>query len=120
MRVSYSAWAKRRKSEKLLRRAAQGLGNTKGLVVDPLRYASPEMRVAVFQRDKGMCRYCGKQLTLETANMEHVIPWKHLGKTDPTNLVTACADCNRAKRNRMDVRPRVLGRKPTNPFNVPL
>ena len=45
----------------------------------------------VFRRDKGECQYCGskKQLTLD-----HVIPRSKGGKTNWTNLVTACHRCN--------------------------
>lgn len=45
----------------------------------------------LFKRDKGECQYCGskKQLTLD-----HVVPRSKGGKSNWTNLVTACHRCN--------------------------
>jgi len=45
----------------------------------------------LFRRDKGECQYCAskKQLTID-----HVIPRSKGGKTNWTNLVTACHRCN--------------------------
>ncbi len=101
---------------RLARRAAEGLGRTKVKGVDPLRYATHAMRLEVFKRDGGRCRYCGVEVTLATANMDHVIAWKRHGATLPSNLVTACALCNKAKRNSHSVRPRHLGKKPRDHF----
>ena len=51
-------------------------------------------RANIFRRDKGECQYCGskRQLTLD-----HVIPRSKGGKTNWTNLVTACNRCNVSK-----------------------
>ncbi len=48
----------------------------------------------LFRRDKGECQYCGskKQLTID-----HIIPRSKGGKTNWTNLVTACHRCNAVK-----------------------
>jgi 5-methylcytosine-specific restriction endonuclease McrA len=48
----------------------------------------------LFRRDKGECQYCGskKQLTID-----HVIPRSKGGKSNWTNLVTACHRCNVVK-----------------------
>jgi 5-methylcytosine-specific restriction endonuclease McrA len=45
----------------------------------------------LFKRDKGDCQYCGgrKQLTID-----HVVPRSKGGKSNWTNLVTACHRCN--------------------------
>ncbi len=45
----------------------------------------------LFRRDKGECQYCGskKQLTID-----HVVPRSKGGKSNWTNLVTACHRCN--------------------------
>lgn len=100
------------------RRRAEGLGRTKvpNGGVDPQRYATHEMRVEVFNRDGGRCRYCSLGLTLQTANIDHVIAWKRSGRTDPINLVSSCWRCNKAKKNSHMVRPRHLGKKPRDPF----
>ena len=67
--------------------------------VDQQRYAPHRTRMYVLKRDKYKCRYCGVPVTNETANMDHVIPWKLGGKSVARNLVTACRDCNRRKGN---------------------
>ncbi|MEP0713893.1 HNH endonuclease [Algoriphagus sp.] len=48
-------------------------------------------RVNLFRRDKGECQYCGskRQLTID-----HVIPRSKGGKSNWTNLTTACHRCN--------------------------
>jgi 5-methylcytosine-specific restriction endonuclease McrA len=48
----------------------------------------------VFKRDEFSCQYCGtnKDLTLD-----HLIPRSKGGKSNWTNLVTACKDCNSRK-----------------------
>ncbi|MHA7130804.1 HNH endonuclease [Algoriphagus namhaensis] len=48
-------------------------------------------RINVFKRDKAQCLYCGstKNLTLD-----HVIPKSKGGKSNWTNLATACHRCN--------------------------
>ncbi|MBN2555319.1 MAG: HNH endonuclease [Anaerolineales bacterium] len=55
-------------------------------------------RQEIFRRDQLTCQYCGKQggrLTLD-----HVIPRRLGGSTTWTNIVTACAECNRKKGGR--------------------
>ncbi len=48
-------------------------------------------RVNLFRRDRGTCSYCGskRQLTID-----HVVPRSKGGKSNWTNLVTACHRCN--------------------------
>ena len=69
------------------------------LSLDALRYASPELRVLVLQRDKYRCRYCNVAVTGEDANIDHVVPFQNGGKTVLRNLVASCRDCNKAKGN---------------------
>lgn len=51
-------------------------------------------RANLFKRDSNECQYCGskKQLTLD-----HIIPRSKGGKTNWTNLITACHRCNVVK-----------------------
>jgi 5-methylcytosine-specific restriction endonuclease McrA len=51
-------------------------------------------RANLFRRDGNECQYCGskKQLTID-----HIIPRSKGGKTNWTNLVTACHRCNVVK-----------------------
>lgn len=64
-------------------------------------YNVPENRVKVYERDGYRCRYCGKQLTLETVTLDHIVPVSKGGGNDLQNLVTACLDCNSKKTGRL-------------------
>lgn len=70
----------------------------------------------VFKRDNFECQYCGvdKDLTLD-----HLIPRSKGGKTNWTNLVTACKTCNTKKG---DYSPEEAGlnlvKKPVKPSYV--
>ena len=67
--------------------------------IDEQRYASFTVRRSALERDGYKCRYCGRSVTDETANMDHVTPWKKGGKTTYRNIVTACKPCNKKKGN---------------------
>ncbi len=67
---------------------------------DARRYASHTVRMNTLNRDGFKCRYCGVSVTNDTANMDHVVPWKKGGKTRSRNLVTACKPCNKKKGNK--------------------
>ena len=64
------------------------------------RYAWSELREWVLIRDRFQCGFCGKPVTMETANIDHIRPWKYGGKTNAYNLHAICRDCNKAKCNR--------------------
>lgn len=51
-------------------------------------------RANLFKRDQGQCQYCGskKQLTID-----HIVPRSKGGKSNWSNLVTACHRCNVVK-----------------------
>lgn len=57
-------------------------------------------RVNVFTRDGFRCQYCGERLTLARLTYDHVIPRACGGRTEWTNIVTACRPCNGHKRDR--------------------
>jgi hypothetical protein len=62
-------------------------------------------RKNIFTRDNFTCQYCNKKQNIDNLTYDHVIPkskWtnKKLSPTCWTNIVTACADCNRKKGNR--------------------
>lgn len=52
-------------------------------------------RKEIFRRDNYTCQYCGRQHNHLT--IDHVIPRRLGGKTDWTNVVTACPRCNHLK-----------------------
>lgn len=59
---------------------------------------SPKIRLAVLQRDKFRCKYCGRAaadgVELE---VDHIIPISQNGTTVMSNLQTLCWECNRGK-----------------------
>lgn len=54
-------------------------------------------KATVFARDGFTCQYCACRVTLRSGTRDHVIPRSRGGKDILTNVVTACADCNRRK-----------------------
>lgn len=58
---------------------------------------SKGVRFETFKRDGFCCYYCGANPTTTTLEVDHVKPIKEGGTNDPSNLVTACVDCNRGK-----------------------
>lgn len=66
------------------------------LLVGNPRYAPKRVRLFLLQRSEYRCQYCGRQVTWETANIEHIKPWPR-GKTKRENLTVACGTCNKSK-----------------------
>lgn len=59
----------------------------------------------VFLRDQYCCLYCSCSVNRTTATLDHVIPVSRGGKTEWSNIVTACAACNTKKGNKMSMKP---------------
>lgn len=55
---------------------------------------SKRIRFEVLRRDNYTCRYCGGSAPDVKLTVDHVMP---VALGDPTNLVTACKDCNAGK-----------------------
>lgn len=72
---------------------------------DLTRYAPHEMRLQILERDSFQCRHCATPVTNQTANIDHIIPWKVGGPTMAANLVTACWQCNKKKGNGQQIEP---------------
>lgn len=64
------------------------------------KHSVPCTRRNLLLRDNAECQYCGKQVTTENYTMEHVLPVSRGGKTEWSNVVVACAPCNKEKDNR--------------------
>jgi hypothetical protein len=58
-----------------------------------------KVRFEVFKRDGFKCAYCGKSPPQITLEVDHIDPKSKGGKDDINNLITACFDCNRGKKN---------------------
>lgn len=58
---------------------------------------SKRLRYEVLKRDGHACRYCGGTAPDVKLTIDHVVPTTLGGDDDPSNLVTACSDCNSGK-----------------------
>lgn len=64
-----------------------------------MTYISAELKRAVKERAGNCCEYCRRSqddLSLPF-HIEHILPEKHGGKTEPDNLALSCPDCNAYK-----------------------
>jgi len=59
----------------------------------------------VYLRDMNTCQYCGNEFSKHDLTLDHVLPISKGGKTNWTNIVTACKSCNVKKGSRTDVSP---------------
>lgn len=60
---------------------------------------SVKLRFEVFKRDSFKCQYCGRSAPDVTLEADHIEPESLGGQTTLLNLITACFECNRGKRN---------------------
>lgn len=58
---------------------------------------SKRLRFEILRRDNHACRYCGRSAPEVELTIDHVVPTALGGGDEPTNLVTACRDCNGGK-----------------------
>jgi HNH endonuclease len=58
---------------------------------------SKRLRYEVLRRDGHACRYCGRSAPDVPLTVDHVVPVALGGHDEPSNLVTACRDCNSGK-----------------------
>jgi hypothetical protein len=58
---------------------------------------SKRLRFEILRRDEHTCRYCGGRAPDVRLTVDHVVPVALGGDDEPTNLVTACTDCNSGK-----------------------
>lgn len=77
-------------------------------------------RQNIYLRDGGKCQYCQEKVPLEEATFDHVVPRSKGGKTNWTNIVIACQDCNLKKGSRTPEQARMkLRKQPYMPKNIP-
>ena len=51
----------------------------------------------VYERQKGVCKMCGKTFAIEEMEADHVTPWSKGGHTVAANCQLLCRACNRKK-----------------------
>lgn len=54
-------------------------------------------RANVYTRDDCTCQYCGQRFAPRLLSYDHVVPRAAGGRTEWTNIVTACKPCNGRK-----------------------
>ena len=66
----------------------------------------PDLRLAIYLRDRFACLYCGQDLhgntlfTTAELTLDHLTPQKEGADNRPTNLITACRKCNCSRRDK--------------------
>jgi hypothetical protein len=60
----------------------------------------PLSNKTLFRRDQNLCAYCGHHFIKEKLTCDHVHPTSRGGKNAWTNVVAACAHCNKGKSNK--------------------
>lgn len=64
---------------------------------DDTRPVPARLRFEILRRDGHRCHYCGASADEAALHVDHVIPRALGGTNEPSNLVTACAECNGGK-----------------------
>ena len=73
-----------------------------------LRYLSGSLRYEVLKRAGFRCELCGISADERAIEVDHILPRKHGGKDDLTNLQALCFKCNANKGARDDEDFRVI------------
>lgn len=64
------------------------------------RKLSRSERIAVFDKTRGHCAYCGCELKFADMQIDHVVPingWSEQGSDTLDNMLPACRSCNHYK-----------------------
>jgi 5-methylcytosine-specific restriction endonuclease McrA len=69
-------------------------------------------RYNLYLRDMFTCQYCIATHAQSNLSMDHVLPISKGGKTNWTNIVTACKTCNGKKGNDERIKPKKLPYQP--------
>jgi 5-methylcytosine-specific restriction endonuclease McrA len=62
-----------------------------------MKHGAKFCRVNVYTRDEFTCQYCGDRPSQRMLSYDHVVPRCAGGRTEWTNIVTACRPCNAKK-----------------------
>ena len=62
-----------------------------------IRAFTESQKRAAFEKQKGKCKICKEQFSIDEMEGDHIKPWTEGGKTLPENLQMLCKDCNRKK-----------------------
>ncbi|MBQ7561052.1 MAG: DUF262 domain-containing protein [Synergistaceae bacterium] len=62
-----------------------------------LRKFTDKIKRAVYERQEGICKICGKHCTIKEMEADHITPWSQGGRTVESNCQLLCKSCNRKK-----------------------
>lgn len=65
------------------------------------KYEIKFCRTSLYERDKGICQYCGVKLTKSSATIDHINPKSKGGKNTWDNTVLSCKPCNDKKSDKL-------------------
>jgi 5-methylcytosine-specific restriction endonuclease McrA len=66
--------------------------------------------MSILKRDKFICRYCGKKITMENGSIDHRIPKSRGGKNTRDNMIASCKKCNHEKADSIGVWFPIIGK----------
>ncbi len=85
------------------------------------RYRIRFSRLNVFMRDGFRCMYCGDEYPARELTFDHVVPRSQGGRTEWSNILSACGGCNSRKGNRTPVQAGMAPiRHPFKPKSLPV
>lgn len=67
------------------------------------RSFSRTQKLELYMRSNGKCCLCGCQISVDSFEADHIIPWSKGGKTVLTNGQALCRHCNQSKSSTMTV-----------------
>lgn len=68
---------------------------------DSKRSFTPDQRAVIYRLSDKKCALCGKTLTEDEFEADHIKPWSRGGLTQIKNGQVLCSSCNRKKTNKM-------------------
>ena len=78
-------------------------------------------RINIYMRDGWVCQYCKEKKQVKDLTFDHVMPRAQGGKTNWTNIVTACRPCNSYKDDRTPEQAKMkLMKRPEEPKWLPV
>jgi hypothetical protein len=90
-RLRHKAWRDKKRAEAGIVAIPRTEGKKKR------REIKLSVRFAIIKRDNSTCQYCGARAPDVRLTVDHIVAVAHGGTNDPSNLITACADCNFGK-----------------------
>lgn len=61
------------------------------------RRLTQDQRKIIFDKMEGHCAYCGCEISLQTMQVDHVVPLRKGGSDVLANMLPACRSCNHYK-----------------------